>query len=101
MKEQATAGAIGFNASITNVGTNETTVYAKLTNVTAGNLIAALPVDLPERLRDFNGLTSGIVDLKGLPNNASGSVDITSANGTIAGEPFDGLTAKAVFAGTR
>lgn len=101
LKEPASAGEIAFNVSIPTLGTNATTVYAKLTNVNAGNLIAALPVDLPERLRDFNGLTSGVVDLKGLPNNASGSVDITSANGTIAGEPFDGLTAKAVFAGTR
>lgn len=101
LKEPGTSGEIAFNVSIPTLGTNETTVYAKLTNVNAGNLIAALPVDLPESLRDFNGLTSGVVDLKGLPNNASGLVDITSANGTIAGEPFDGLTAKAIFAGTR
>ncbi len=101
LKEPAGSGEIAFNVSIPTLGTNETTVYAKLTNINAGNLIAVLPVDLPESLRDFNGLTSGVVDLKGLPNNAGGSIDITSANGTIAGEPFDGLTAKAVFAGTR
>ena len=75
-------------------------MQATLTNVNAGSLLAALPIELPERLRDFDGRTSGTVNIKGLPNNAQGGVDLTAASGTIAGQPFDNLAVKALFAGT-
>jgi translocation and assembly module TamB len=101
LREPAGSGEISFNVQIPPGEANGTTVYAKLENVNAGNLIAAIPVELPSGLRDFNGLTSGTVDLRGLPDNASGSVDLKASNGTISGEAFDALTAKAVFAGTR
>jgi len=80
--------------------TNSATVTATLNGINAGNLIAALPFALPERLRDFNGKTSGTVALSGLPNNSQGSIDLTAANGTIAGQTFDSLKARADFQGT-
>lgn len=94
-------GTIAFNVDMPRIGANNTTVKATLTNVNAGDLLSALPVALPGRIRDFTGQTSGTVDLEGLPNNASGEINISSKQGTIAGQAFDNLTARAVFNGTR
>ena len=94
-------GTIAFTLTAPAGGQNNTSVNATLTNVNAGDLLAALPVDLPERLRDFTGQTSGTVNLTGLPNNSQGEINISSTAGTIGGQAFDSLTAKAVFNGTR
>jgi translocation and assembly module TamB len=94
-------GTVAFNMNIPRGGANNTSVQATLTNVNAGNLLAALPVDLPDRLSDFTGVTSGTVNLTGLPNAAQGEINIASSGGTVAGHAFDNLTVKAVFAGTR
>jgi len=99
--KQADGGLVAFNATFPSAGTNNISVNAQLTGVNAGNLLAALPVALPERLRDFNGKTSGTVALTGLPNQSSGEINIASEAGTIAGQAFDSLTAKAVFSGSR
>jgi translocation and assembly module TamB len=94
-------GTVAFSLNAPTGGRNNTSIKATLTNVNAGNLLAALPVTLPERIRDFTGQTSGTVDLNGLPNAASGEINISSTAGTIGGQAFDSLTAKAVFSGTR
>jgi translocation and assembly module TamB len=93
-------GEVAFTVNVPSTGTNNASVNATLTNVNAGNLLAALPVNLPERLRDFTGQTSGTVNLTGLPNNSQGEVNITSAAGTIAGQPYDSMRVRAVFAGS-
>lgn len=95
-----TGGEVAFSVSIPTAGANNTSVQAALTNVNAGNLLAALPVNLPARLRDFTGQTSGTVNLTGLPNNSRGEVNITSAAGTIAGQAYDSLRVRAVFSGS-
>jgi hypothetical protein len=89
-----------FTVSIPSTGVNNTEVKATLTNVNAGSLLAALPIDLPARIRDLDGQTTGTVDISGLPNEARGSVDLAAAHGVIAGQAFDGLNVKAVFNGT-
>jgi len=94
-------GTTAFTLTAPTGGQNNTSVNATLTNVNAGDLLAALPVDLTERLRDFTGQTSGTVNLTGLPNNSQGEINISSTGGTIGGQAFDSLTAKAVFNGTR
>lgn len=99
--QQSDGGSVAFNIRIPSVGTNNVTVNAELAGVNAANLLAALPVDLPERLNDFNGKTSGSVALSGLPDQSQGEINIASEKGTIAGQSFDSLTAKAVFNGTR
>lgn len=99
--QQADGGLVAFNVTIPSAGTNNISVNAHLTGVNAGNLLAALPVELPERLRDFNGKTSGTVALSGLPDQSQGEINIASEAGTVAGQSFDSLTAKAVFNGTR
>ena len=101
MVREPGGGTIAFSVNAPAGGTNNTSVNATLTNVNAGNLLAALPVDLPERLRDFTGTTSGTVNLTGLPNAAQGEIDIASNGGTVGGQTFDSLRAKAVFSGTR
>lgn len=99
--QQSDGGLVAFNVTIPSGGTDNISVNAELTGVNAGNLLAALPVTLPERLRDFNGKTSGTVALTGLPNRSNGEVNIATEAGTIAGQSFDSLTAKAVFSGSR
>jgi translocation and assembly module TamB len=98
---ESTGGSIAFNVNIPRGGANNTSVQATLTNVNAGNLLAALPVNLPERLRDFTGLTSGTVNLTGMPNNSQGEINISSTAGTLAGQAFDSMNFRAVFSGTR
>ncbi|HQX54441.1 MAG TPA: translocation/assembly module TamB domain-containing protein [Pyrinomonadaceae bacterium] len=80
---------------------NSVEILAKLNGINTGNLLAALPITLPERFRDLNGTTSGMVDIKGLPDKAEGSIDLASKNGVVAGQNFDDLKAKAVFRGTQ
>lgn len=97
---QPDGGSATFTASVPNGGVNNASIKAALTNVNARNLLAALPIELPERIRDLDGQTSGTVDIAGLPDQATGSVDLAAAHGTIAGQTFDGLNVKAVFNGT-
>ena len=97
---QSDGGTATFAVDMPKGGTNNTSIQATLTNVNAGSLLAALPIALPERLQDFDGRTSGTVDIRGLPNNAQGGVNLTAAAGSIAGQAFDNLAVKATFAGT-
>lgn len=98
---QRDGGTANFTVDIPNGGVNNTAVTATLTNINAGSLLAALPVELPVRIRDLDGRTSGTVDIRGLPNNAQGQINLAAATGVIAGQSFDNLAVKAVFAGTR
>ena len=95
-------GDIAFDLSIPSGGANNTSVQATLRNVDAANLIAALPLEnyLPQGIRDFNAQTSGTINITGLPNNASGSIDLSSASGAVAGQNFDTFQTRAVFQGT-
>ncbi len=99
--EEQGGGNAEFAVSIPTSGVNNIAVTATLTNVNAGNLLSALPITLPESLRDFSGQTSGSVNITGLPNDSRGDVNLTSASGTIAGQSFDSMAVKAVFNGTR
>lgn len=101
LQEPGGGGTVAFSVNAPAGGANNTSVQATLTNVNAGNLLSALPIALPERLRDFTGTTSGSVNLTGLPNASQGEINIASTSGTVAGQAFDSLRAKAVFSGTR
>ncbi|HMQ03185.1 MAG TPA: translocation/assembly module TamB domain-containing protein [Pyrinomonadaceae bacterium] len=98
---QSDGGVVTFDVKIPAFGSNNISVDAELAGVNAANLLAALPVDLPDRLRDFNGKTSGTVALTGLPSDSRGEINVASESGTIAGQAFDSMTAKAVFDGSR
>ncbi len=98
---QTDGGSALFSANIPSTGSNNISVKATLTNINAGNLLAALPIALPEQIRDLNGNTSGTVDISGLPGRSTGAIDLAAAKGTIAGQAFDGLNVKAVFSGSK
>lgn len=99
LQETGGPGVITFAVNIPKVGENTTSVNAKLTNVNAGNLIAALPLGtIPEQLMDFNAPTSGTVEITGLPNKFQGLIDLSSGQGSVRGQSFDSLKARASFA---
>lgn len=101
LQEPNGGGNLACNVSIPSVGTDNISVQATLNNINTGNLLAALPVDaLPDQLKDFQAVTSGTINVSGIPGNLQGSADISSGKGTINGEAFDGFVAKATFAGT-
>lgn len=79
---------------------NSVAIDAVLDGVNAGDLLGALPIDLPSRIADLNGRTTGTVKISGLPNKATGSLDLTAVNGQIAKHNFDELHAKATFENT-
>ena len=94
-------GDIAFNIAAPRIGDNNISVQANLNSVNTGNLLAALPVDvLPAQLKDFQAVTSGTVNVSGIPGNLQGEANISSGKGKINGEDFDGFDAKATFAGT-
>ncbi|MFN0278708.1 MAG: translocation/assembly module TamB domain-containing protein [Pyrinomonadaceae bacterium] len=99
--QDRSGGSALFSVNIPRTGINNVAVKATLTNINAGNLLAALPIELPEKIRDLDGQTSGMVDISGLPNSAQGAVDLSAARGVIAGQAFDDLNVKATFSGTR
>ena len=94
-------GRIDFDLNIPVFETDNISIRAKLDGVNAGNLIAALPVTLPERIRDLSGRATGTIDLHGLPNKARGNIDIAAKSGTIAGQAFDDMKAAAVLVDSR
>ncbi len=101
LQERNGDGNLAFNVEIPSGGANNINVQATLNHINTGNLLAALPIDvLPAQLQDFQANTSGTINVTGLPGAAQGSADITSGAGTVNGQPFDGFTAKANFAGT-
>lgn len=99
--QDRSGGSAMFTVNITRPVNNNVAVKATLTNINAGNLLAALPIDLPERIRDLDGQTSGTVDISGLPDNSQGQIDLAAARGVIADQAFDNLNVKAVFSGTK
>jgi translocation and assembly module TamB len=94
---QPDGGNVAFTVNIPQTGKDNISVQATLTRVNTGNLIAALPFKLPEALRDFQGETSGTVNLSGLPNAITGEANIASNNAVVAGQPFDSFEAKLNF----
>jgi translocation and assembly module TamB len=95
--QQPDGGNIAFNVNVPREGENNIGVQATFTKVNTGNLLAVLPVELPDALKNFSGETSGSIQLSGLPKNISGSADLVSNNATVAGQAFDTLVAKATF----
>jgi translocation and assembly module TamB len=97
--QERDGGTLAFNATIPSGGTNNISVQATLTNINTGNVLAALPFDLPESLRGLEADTSGTLNLTGLPNAMQGEADLTAKNGTLQGQTFDNLDTRVTFAG--
>lgn len=94
--QERNGGNLAFNVNVPRSGTDNITVQATLNEVNTGNLIAALPIAnyLPEALRDFQGETSGNINLTGLPKALSGEINLSSANATVAGQTVEGFDAR-------
>ncbi len=97
--QESDGGTLAFNVNIPNGGVNNISVQATLTNINTGNILAALPVDLPETLRGLQADTSGTLNLSGLPNAMEGEANLTAKNGTLQGQTFDNLDTRLTFAG--
>ncbi|MDQ3132818.1 MAG: YdbH domain-containing protein, partial [Acidobacteriota bacterium] len=92
-------GTLAFNVNVPESGGNNISIQATLDKVNIGNILAALPFELPSTFRNLRADTSGTVNLSGLPNQMQGDANITATGGTIDGQSFDNLEAKATFAG--
>ena len=97
--QERDGGKLAFNVNIPTGGTNNTSIQATLDKVNIGNILAALPFELPETFRNLRADTSGTVNLTGVPNQMQGDANITATGGTIDGQSFDNLEARATFAG--
>lgn len=97
--QEADGGNLAFNVNIPSIGTNNISVQATLTNINTGNILAALPVDLPDSLRGLQADTSGTLNLSGLPDAMQGEANLTAKNGSLQGQTFDTLDTRLTFAG--
>lgn len=98
--QERDGGNIAFNVIAPSVGTNNISVQAKLNDVSVGNLLSALPINsLPDSLKGLRAKATGNLDLRGLPNDIQGEANIFAKDGSVNGQTFDTLEAKAVFEG--
>jgi len=96
-------GGIQFSLNAPRVGENSISVDATLDRANAAMLLAVLPLDKDtrERLGDTHSDISGHVAITGLPRAMKGSADLNFGAGKLAGEPFESLTARARFNGSK
>ena len=97
--QESDGGNLAFNVNIPGSGANNISVQATLTNINTGNILAALPINLPETLRGLQANTSGTINVSGLPNAMQGEANLTATNGSLKGETFDNLDTRVTFAG--
>ncbi len=96
-------GGMQFTLDAPRTGENNITLNATLDRVNAGSLIAALPLSKSTRaqLADTQADASGQIKITGIPGAMSGSADLRFGPGRLAGEPLEGLVARATFAGSK
>lgn len=96
-------GGMQFTLLAPRAGKDNITLEATLDRVNAGNLIAALPLSKSTRgqLGDTQAEASGQIKINGIPNAMSGSADLRFGPGRLAGEPLEGLVARATFNGSK
>ena len=96
-------GGMQFALYAPRTGSDSTTFEATLDRVNAGNLIAVLPFSKSTRdqIGDTQADASGVIKITGIPDNMSGSAELNFGPGRLAGEPLQGLSARATFTGSR
>ena len=93
-------GSLKFVVDIPGSGGNNTTVDAQLNQMDLANILVLVQKNaLPEQLRDITGKATGSLELRGLPNDMRGSADLRTTNGTVNGQSFESVVAKADFNG--
>ena len=97
--QERDGGSLAFNVNVPRQGTDNVSIQATLDRVNTGNILAALPFELPAALRDLQAETSGTINLTGFPNNMQGEANITATDARIEGQTFDRLETRATFSG--
>lgn len=93
-------GGVRFSLDSLRNSANGTSLEATLDRVSARTLLALAPSTGNQRLAsDTEGDLSGQINIKGIPNAMSGSANLTLGPGRLAGEPVEGMTARATFNG--
>ncbi|MBV9210499.1 MAG: translocation/assembly module TamB, partial [Acidobacteria bacterium] len=97
-------GGIQFALNAPRVGTDNISLEATLEHANGGNLLAALPYIGKGTREQLGNLQSndlsGRVNVNGLPGAMSGNADLNFGKGSLGGEPFESITARATFSGS-
>jgi translocation and assembly module TamB len=93
-------GGVQFSLVKPCVGENNMSVEATLDRFSARNLLALSPLNSNKQLTsDTQSDLSGKISVTGIPDAMSGSADLRFGPGRLAGEPLQGMSAKATFNG--
>ncbi|HEX5604161.1 MAG TPA: translocation/assembly module TamB domain-containing protein [Pyrinomonadaceae bacterium] len=93
-------GGVQFSLVKPRVGENNMSVEATLDRFSARNLLALSPLNGNKQLTsDTQSDLSGKISVTGIPDAMSGSADLRFGPGRLAGEPLQGMSAKATFNG--
>jgi translocation and assembly module TamB len=93
-------GGVRFALVAPRQGENKTSLEATLDRFSARTLLALSPLKGYERLAsETEGDLSGTINISGIPNAMTGSANFTLGPGRLAGEPVEGMTARATFNG--
>ena len=93
-------GGIQFSLVAPRAEENKTEVHATLDRVNAAAFLAISPFSRREDLANTKSDVSGSVNIRGIPKAMSGDADLRFGPGTLAGEPLDGMVARATFQGS-
>jgi translocation and assembly module TamB len=93
-------GGVRFSLVSLRRGENSTSLEATLDRFSARTLLALSPLSNNKQLTtDTEGDLSGKITISGIPNAMSGSANLTLGPGRLAGEPVEGMVARATFNG--
>ena len=93
-------GGVQFSLVKPRTGENNMSVEATLDRFSASNLLALSPLSSNKQLTsDTQSDLSGKISVTGIPDAMSGSADLRFGPGRLAGEPLQGMSAKATFNG--
>ncbi len=91
-------GDITFDINAPRQGTDNIAVVAELNNYDLSRiLIAVNPDTLPTAVSEMDAQTSGKINLRGLPNAASGEANLVAVDGVVSGEAFDRIDTDVIF----
>ncbi len=97
-------GGITFALNAPRTGNDNISLEATLDHANGGDLIAALPFIGKDTRTQLSSLESndlsGRVNVTGLPGAMSGNADLNFGRGSLSGEPFESITARAIFSGS-
>lgn len=96
-------GGMQFTLTAPRPGDDNITLNATLDRVSAGNLLASLPLSKSTRAQfaDTQSDVSGEIKISGIPDAMSGSAELRFGPGRLAGEPLESVIARATFAGSK